>query len=84
MKKLFSIGYNTSAFNLAMFILRVGAGVLMIHHGYDKLVKFNQMAPRHHSTRLKNFFRKNNTASPIPFSKILNKEEGKPTAAMMH
>ena len=45
MKKLFSIGYNTSAFNLAMFILRVGAGVLMIHHGYDKLVKFNQMAP---------------------------------------
>ena len=45
MKKLFSTGYNTSAFNLALFILRIGSGVLMIHHGYDKLVKFNQKAP---------------------------------------
>jgi putative oxidoreductase len=42
MKKLFSTGYSTSAFNLAMFILRVGGGILMIHHGYDKLVHFNQ------------------------------------------
>ena len=44
MKKLFSTGYSSSAFNLAMFILRVGAGILMIHHGYDKLVHFNQYA----------------------------------------
>jgi putative oxidoreductase len=42
MKKLFSTGYSSSAFNLALFILRVGAGILMIHHGYDKLVHFNQ------------------------------------------
>jgi putative oxidoreductase len=45
MKKLFSTGYNTSAFNVALFILRVGSGILMIHHGYDKLVKFNDYAP---------------------------------------
>ena len=45
MKKLFSTGYSASAFNLALFILRVGSGILMIHHGYDKLVKFNEYAP---------------------------------------
>jgi putative oxidoreductase len=42
MRKLFSTAYSTSAFNLAMFILRVGAGILIMHHGYDKLVHFNQ------------------------------------------
>jgi putative oxidoreductase len=42
MKKLFSIGYSSSAFNIAFFILRVGGGILMIHHGYDKLVHFQQ------------------------------------------
>lgn len=46
MKKLFSIGYTSSAFNIAMFVLRVGAGVLMIHHGYDKLVHFQSYAPK--------------------------------------
>ena len=45
MKKLFSTRYTTAAFNLALFILRVGGGILMIHHGYDKLVKFNEYAP---------------------------------------
>jgi putative oxidoreductase len=45
MKKLLSTGYNAYAFNLALFILRVGAGLLMIHHGYDKLVNFEQKAP---------------------------------------
>jgi len=40
MKKLISTGYNDFSFNLATFILRVGMGVLMIPHGYDKLVKF--------------------------------------------
>ena len=46
MKKLFSSGYTTSALNLALFILRVGAGILMMHHGYDKLVKYNTLAPK--------------------------------------
>lgn len=45
MKKLFSIGYSNSAFNVAFFILRVGAAILMIHHGYDKLVHFQQYSP---------------------------------------
>jgi putative oxidoreductase len=46
MKKLLTIGYSTSAFNLALLILRVGSGILMMNHGYDKLVKFQVMAPK--------------------------------------
>ena len=42
MKKLLSIRYTTSAFTLAMLILRVGAGILMMNHGYDKLVNFEK------------------------------------------
>jgi len=45
MKKLLGTGYSAYAFNLALFILRVGAGLLMIHHGYDKLINFQQKAP---------------------------------------
>ena len=44
MKKLISVSYTSSAFNLALLILRVGASVLMINHGYDKLVHFQQYA----------------------------------------
>lgn len=40
MRKLVSIKYSASAFNIALLILRVGAGVLMAAHGYDKLVNF--------------------------------------------
>lgn len=42
MKRLLSIKYSASAFNTAIFILRVGAGILMAVHGYDKLVHFKQ------------------------------------------
>lgn len=42
MKKLFSVGYSGWAFNLAMLVLRVGSGILMINHGYDKLVHFKE------------------------------------------
>ena len=42
MKKLLSTKYSASAFNTAIFILRVGAGILMAAHGYDKLVHFKQ------------------------------------------
>jgi putative oxidoreductase len=42
MKKLFSVSYSSSAFNIAMLILRVGAAVLLIPHGYDKLVHFHE------------------------------------------
>jgi putative oxidoreductase len=40
MKKLLSTSYPAWAFNLAMLLLRIGMGVLMIPHGYDKLVHF--------------------------------------------
>lgn len=42
MKKLISTGYNDFSFNLATFLLRLGMGLLMIPHGYDKLVHFMQ------------------------------------------
>lgn len=40
MKKLLSVSYRDWAFNIAMLLLRVCAGVLMIPYGYDKLVHF--------------------------------------------
>jgi putative oxidoreductase len=46
MKKLTSIGYSTSAFNTAMLILRLGVGILMMSHGYSKLVGFESIAPK--------------------------------------
>lgn len=42
MKKMFSVSYSGWAFNLALLILRVGTGVLMMNHGYDKLVHFQK------------------------------------------
>ncbi|HTE24537.1 DoxX family protein [Flavitalea sp.] len=43
MKKLLSISYSQGAFNIAMLLLRVSFGVMMLPHGYDKLVKFAHM-----------------------------------------
>jgi putative oxidoreductase len=43
MKKLLSINYSPWGFNISMLILRLGAGALMVQHGYDKLVKFGAM-----------------------------------------
>jgi putative oxidoreductase len=40
MRKLFSAKYSDGAFNAGMLVLRLGVGVLMMHHGYDKLVNF--------------------------------------------
>ncbi|MFZ9588653.1 MAG: DoxX family protein [Chitinophagaceae bacterium] len=42
MKKLLSIHYNAFAFNASMLLLRVSLGLLMMSHGYDKLVHFNE------------------------------------------
>ncbi len=42
MRKVFSTRYNAGAFNSALLVLRVGLGILMAVHGYDKLVHFNQ------------------------------------------
>lgn len=43
MKKFFSISYSNSSFNIAMLLLRIGAGGLLMHHGYQKLVDFAVM-----------------------------------------
>jgi len=40
------VSYSSSAFNIAMLILRVGAGVLLISHGYDKLVHFSEYSAK--------------------------------------
>src|SRR6476620_3541172 len=40
MKKLLSTQYKEWAFNTAMFVIRVSAGLLIMSHGYDKLVHF--------------------------------------------
>lgn len=40
MKKLLSTGYTDWAFNIAMLVLRAGLGVMMLTHGYDKLIHF--------------------------------------------
>lgn len=42
MKKLLSAKYSAGAVNMAMLLLRLGTGILMIHHGYDKLVHFSE------------------------------------------
>lgn len=42
MKKLMSISYSPIAFNLSMLIIRISMGVLMMSHGYDKLVNFSE------------------------------------------
>ena len=43
MKKLLSISYSEWSFNLALFILRVGCGILLLMHGYNKIVHFDTM-----------------------------------------
>ena len=40
MKKLLSTKYAAGAFNTAMLVLRLGTGILMMLHGYDKLIHF--------------------------------------------
>jgi putative oxidoreductase len=42
MRKLFSTRYNAGAFNTALLVLRVGFGVLLAHHGYQKFSNFHQ------------------------------------------
>jgi len=40
MKRLLSVAYREWAFDIAMLLLRAGAGALIIPHGYDKLIHF--------------------------------------------
>jgi putative oxidoreductase len=43
MKKLFSTKYSAGAVNAALFLLRISVGVLMMNHGYNKLINFGTM-----------------------------------------
>ncbi|MEO7766735.1 MAG: DoxX family protein [Ferruginibacter sp.] len=43
MKKLLSTKYSAGAFSVAILLLRFGAGILMMRHGYDKLLHFDSM-----------------------------------------
>ncbi|MEO5999820.1 MAG: DoxX family protein [Chitinophagaceae bacterium] len=43
MRKFLSINYSTSAFSIAMLLLRVGSGAMAMSHGYNKLVHFADM-----------------------------------------
>ena len=43
MGKLLSTKYSAGAFSAAMLILRLGVGILMMMHGYDKLIHFGEL-----------------------------------------
>jgi putative oxidoreductase len=43
MRKLLSINCSDNAFNMGMLLMRIIFGVLMMHHGYDKLVHYNEI-----------------------------------------
>jgi putative oxidoreductase len=43
MKKLLSIKYSAGAFNFAMLVIRLCVGILMMNHGYQKLIHFSEM-----------------------------------------
>ena len=42
MRKLLSTKYSAGAFNAAMLFLRLGLGILIMHHGYGKLIHFSE------------------------------------------
>jgi len=45
MSKLLSTKYSTGAFNFGMLVLRLGVGILLASHGFDKLTHFAAMKP---------------------------------------
>ena len=43
MRRFLSTKYSTGAFNFGMLVLRVVLGILLLSHGYSKLVSFNKL-----------------------------------------
>lgn len=41
MKKLFSAKYSEGSYNASLLVLRLGAGILLAYHGYEKIINFN-------------------------------------------
>jgi len=46
MKKLFSAKYSAGTVSAAMLLLRLGVGILMMNHGYQKLTHFSELEPK--------------------------------------
>lgn len=46
MKRILSINYSSTAFNLAMLLLRAVSAILIMPHGYNKLVHFSEYIPK--------------------------------------
>ncbi|MGN6417315.1 MAG: DoxX family protein [Pseudobacter sp.] len=46
MSKLMSTNYTTGSFNFATLLMRLVFGVLMINHGYQKLMHFSAIKPK--------------------------------------
>ena len=44
MRSLLSTRYSAGAFNTGLLLFRVAIGLLMVKHGYDKMVHFNEYA----------------------------------------
>lgn len=58
MRKLLSTNYSAGAFNAAMLLLRIIVGMLIMKHGYDKLIHFSE-----YSSKFMNFMGIGQTAS---------------------
>lgn len=43
MNRFLSTKYSAAAFNFGMFILRVVTGLLLVNHGYSKLIQFSTL-----------------------------------------
>jgi putative oxidoreductase len=43
MKVLYSSKYYAGAVNTALLLLRLGVGILIVKHGYDKIANFNTL-----------------------------------------
>lgn len=46
MSRINSVKYSQGGVQVSLFILRVGLGILMLTHGWAKLMNFSHMAPQ--------------------------------------
>lgn len=58
MRVLYSSKYYAGAVNTALFLLRLGVGILIVKHGYDKIANFSTL-----QNKFMNFMNIGSTAS---------------------
>jgi len=46
MQRVFSVKFSETQVNVGLFLLRLSIGILMAHHGYSKLTKFQEIEPK--------------------------------------